>query len=118
MTSCKEGAHDADSDSSLCAHMETKCETVEIELLDCFLVKQNILACNLYYLAYGYWKHTSQVLFQNNCSLRPEKEKFHCQNLKIATLLCLTKNVLNLSYLTLEVVEFLVCLGRHRHSND
>ena len=39
LTSSKEGAHEADPRSSLCAHIQTKCGPVEIYLLDCILIK-------------------------------------------------------------------------------
>ena len=39
MTSRKEGALEADGHSSLCAHIQMKCEAAEIDLLNCLLVK-------------------------------------------------------------------------------
>ena len=40
--SCKEREHEADSLSSICAHVETKCEAVEIDLLDCLLIRDKL----------------------------------------------------------------------------
>ena len=39
----KGGAHEEDLFSLLCAHIQMKCEAVEIDLLDCLIVKLIIL---------------------------------------------------------------------------
>ena len=57
ITSCIEGANEAGTHSSLCAHIETKCEAVEIDLWIAYFLNQIHTQNNLYYLAYSNIPH-------------------------------------------------------------
>ena len=65
MTSRKEGAHEAGLCSSLCAHIQTNCEAVEIDLLDFLIAKWNVTpriwqASNYYFFTDLYCSRIAQ----------------------------------------------------------